>query len=159
MLFLFLSAIFYIYNFYGEYIFSIGFARFQSMGIQDSRTDINAEYISESSRTIQNLMFGSPLDNVIAIKEVEGNPHNSFIRLHVYFGIIGVVIFISIFILSIFKLFKMRAYLLLYLLFALLLRAFTDSAAFHGVFDPLIYFLLFYPLKSLVIVDKTVQTI
>jgi hypothetical protein len=154
-LILFSVALYYVFYFYGEYIFSIGFARFQSMGIQDSRTDINAEYISVSLTKIQNLMFGSPFGDVISIRDVEGNPHNSFIRLHVYFGIIGVILFFSTFILSLIRLLKMRAYLLVYLFFALLLRAFTDSAAFHGVFDPLIYYLLFYPLMSLVTVDKT----
>ena len=144
----------YVFNSYSDYLLKIGFERFQSMGIQDSRTDINKDYINESINSFSSFLFGSPLKEIPSIAEVDGNPHNSFIRLHVYYGIFGFIYVIFILICSVFKLLTKMQYLLLYFTIALLLRSTTDSAAFHGALDPLIFFTVFFAFKDKIITNK-----
>jgi hypothetical protein len=144
----------YVFNFYSDYILKIGFERFQSMGIQDSRTDINQDYINKSINSFSNFLFGSPLKDIPSIAEVEGNPHNSFIRLHVYYGLFGFIFVIFILVSTAIKLLINMQYLLLYFTIALLIRSATDSAAFHGALDPLIFFSVFFAFKDNIITKK-----
>ena len=145
----------YVLNLYSDYILKIGFERFQSMGLQDSRTDINQEYISKSTNSLSYVLFGSPLLDIPSIAEVEGNPHNSFIRLHVYYGLFGFIFVIFILISTVIKLLINSQYLLLYFTISLLIRSATDSAAFHGALDPLIFFSVFFAFKNRIINSKT----
>jgi hypothetical protein len=144
----------YVFNFYGDYVLKIGFERFQSMGIQDSRTDINQDYINKSMNSFSNVFFGSQLMDIPSIAEVEGNPHNSFIRLHVYYGLFGFIFVIFILISTVIKLLIKSQYMLLYFMLALLIRSVTDSAAFHGPLDPLIFFCVFFAFKDRIITNK-----
>ena len=144
----------YVFNLYSDYILKIGFERFQSMGLQDSRTDINQDYISKSTNSLSNVLFGSPLLDIPSIAEVEGNPHNSFIRLHVYYGLFGFIFVIFILVSTAIKLVINSQYLLLYFMIALLIRSATDSAAFHGALDPLIFFSVFFAFKNRIITNK-----
>ena len=125
------------------------------MGLQDSRTDINQDYISKSTNSLSYVLFGSPLLDIPSIAEVEGNPHNSFIRLHVYYGLFGFIFVIFILISTVIKLLINSQYLLLYFTISLLIRSATDSAAFHGALDPLIFFSVFFAFKNRIIFSKT----
>ena len=154
ILILYVIGLLYVFNFHSDYILKMGFERFQSMGMQDSRTDINQDYVNKSINSFSNFLFGSPLNDIPSIVEVDGNPHNSFIRLHVYYGLFGFIFIILILVRTAIKLLINRQYVLLYFTIALLIRSATDSAAFHGALDPLIFFSVFFAFKDNIITNK-----
>lgn len=152
ILFFIVSLVVYgFYNFY-DLLFEFGFGRFDDMGLDGDRPLMNAEYISKSFDNIYNFIFGSNLSQIPSIFEVDNNPHNSFIRLHVYYGIIGFFAMIVALSVSVFKLFKNKNYILLLVFLMILFRSFLDSIAFHGPMDPLIYFIVFYSTRNIYIV-------
>lgn len=144
-----LSLIAFSFTNYSDYFFEYGLGRFKEMGLESERNSINKDYFEITFNSVQNLLFGSPLRKINVIAQLDNNPHNSFIRLHVYYGLLGfiVVIFFIFYTMKIFLLHKDSLYFVLFL--ALLLRAFMDSVAFHGPLDTLIFYLIFYSLHNL----------
>lgn len=139
----------FIFIFFSELLIEVGLSRFESMGVESERNDINSDYISSSLSSLQNLFFGPPYSTINSIVHVELNPHNSFIRLHTYYGLVGFVFFIVAYALAVKYYIKGKNLIFLFLLFALTIRSYLDSTAFHGPFDPIIYFLIFYNFKTL----------
>lgn len=76
----------------------------------------------------------------------EYNYHNSFISFHSQTGLMGLIT-IVILIFSLFSFFRTNK-VFFFLLLALILRIFTDNVMFFGRFDFIIYFFIFYLLKS-----------
>ena len=76
----------------------------------------------------------------------EHNYHNSFIDFHSQTGLMGLIT-IVILIFSLFSFFRTNK-VFFFLLLALILRIFTDNIMFFGRFDFIIYFFIFYLLKS-----------
>ena len=136
------------YNF-SDFLYEFGLGRFDDVGLEGERTVMNAEYLTKTFNSTKYIFFGSPLSDIYSIAEVDNNPHNSFIRLHVYYGIFGFTLMVLLLIYTISKLIKKRNYLFLIFLTALLLRSFVDSIAFHGPLDPLIYFMIFYSISDI----------
>lgn len=143
ILLLILSLSFIVYDNFNTLLYEFGLGRFNQLGIEDSRTAINVEYLSKSTDSGYNLFFGCPLYEVHSIVEVDNNPHNAYIRLHIFYGLFGFIILICAIIYTLFKYIKTKNYFFLMLAVALLFRSYVDSTAFHGPFDPLIYFLIF----------------
>lgn len=137
-------AYFYLYNI----LFEFGLGRFDDMGLEGDRTLMNTQYLSNAISSPFNMIFGCNLNEIPSILEVDNNPHNSFIRLHVYYGIIGFILIIFALTFSLLKYITKKEILYFVLLSAILLRSFLDSLAFHGPLDPLIYFLIFYTIRN-----------
>ncbi len=143
-----LAAYIYLY----DLLFEFGLGRFENMGLEGERSTMNSDYLHNCLSSIRYFLFGCPYVEIPSIVEVDLNPHNSLIRLHVYYGIVGFVVVVFLILTSILNFIYNKYLLYLFLLLSLILRSFTDSVAFHGSFDPLIYFLLFYSIKNIVIV-------
>lgn len=145
-----------IYTFYNLYdlLFEFGLGRFEDMQFESERSTINNDYLNCIFISISNLMVGANIMDIPSIIEVDGNPHNSFIRLHVYYGLFGFVLLFSLLTFTTIKLFFKKNYLYLLLLIVLLVRSAVDSIAFHGPFDPLIYFLIFHAIANVEIINK-----
>lgn len=126
---------------------TVGLERFEQLSTQSQRQIINDEYIESVSVHPSDLLFGAPLNTINAIQQVDGNPHNAFISLHVMFGISGVIIFGTIFLLSIWNLTKNREHLLTLMLLVGAFRSLFDSTAFHGPMDVVMFYCLFKGLK------------
>lgn len=144
-------SLFVFYNFY-DFLFEYGLGRFEEKGLEGARTTMNFDYFNNSIGSIFNFLFGSFLLDIPSIAEVDGNPHNSFIRLHVFYGFLGVLLFLILFVYAMLFYIRKHNYLFVLLLFVIVLRSYLDSTSFHGPFDPVIYFLLFYPIKNITIV-------
>ena len=146
LLTLILVAGIYAFNIFSDTLFKTALYRIERSGGEEERTTMNQEYLDVTFSSLKNILFGTNLHEIESLKEVDYNPHNSFIRLHIYYGLIGFISIISL-ICYAFKdyLFtKNRLYFLL--LFVLLFRSAVDSTAFHGPLDPLIFSLLFVPI-------------
>ena len=135
--------------FRSEYNFEYGLGRFQDMGLDSERNRVNTDYMNATFDSAHNLLLGCELSKISVISELDDNPHNFFIRLHVYYGLFGFTVLIISIAYALKRLHEQKAYLYFVLLLALLLRIFLDSVAFHGPLDTLIYYLLFYSLDKI----------
>lgn len=123
--------------------FLIGIERIERLGSGGQRDAINSEYLLRIQDNPAEAVIGAPLDKIRSIAEVDGNPHNSYIRLHTTVGILGVVIFFSALLAAYTKLIRKKKYLTLLVLTASLFRSAFDSTAFHGPLDIVIFYSIF----------------
>jgi hypothetical protein len=115
--------------------------RTMRLGIGDNhRGDIIDEYFYNIKHSIGAFFWGVPIHDNIVFSMYGFNLHNSYLRLHAYHGLFGVVVIITLIIRSIFKYIKTKEYLYIGLFLVLLVRMTTDIVAFHGPYDPLIYY-------------------
>lgn len=120
--------------------FVLGATNFSS-GIESPRSEMLAQYIERVDAW--GLFFGVDLGSVPVIVEYKGNPHNAFILLHSYYGIASVSL-LCLFVISCWMLFVEKQYTLLVVALIFLVRAFFDIIYLFGLFDYLIFPLLFY---------------
>lgn len=127
----------------------IGFEKYLFMLTRDRasmrgniRFTMIEEYIQAATRSITNFLFGAPLSDSAWISHYGNNPHNSYIYAHAHFGLLFLIIIIFLIIKNGYKYIKNKD-LLGFVLAGLLLRAFSDSPAFPGIYDAIIYLLIF----------------
>jgi hypothetical protein len=121
----------------------------------EARTSINKEYISNLDPW--KFLFGSSYKNTSIEKYFGGNPHNSFIRLHSYYGIFGIIVLFFLFIsILIAKRNASVKFVLFGLLLLLLFRAFTEPILFPSSLDLffLMMIVLFFRKKHLLIHER-----
>jgi hypothetical protein len=129
-------------------IFLIAFERFERLGTSGERDTINSEYLERVQDNPLEIVFGAPLEKIKSIVEVDGNPHNSFIRLHTSLGIFGAMIFVVMLACSVSRLIRSGRYLTLIALGVSLFRSAFDSTAFPGPLDIIIFYGLFRPFSN-----------
>lgn len=123
--------------------FTYGIARFETLSGTSQRSLINDEYTGYALSNFNDFFFGVPLDTVRAVQEVDGNPHNSYISLHIGFGICGFLYFIFLSIVSARRLISNDKNLTLIIMSASIFRSLFDSTAFHGPLDVIIFYCIF----------------
>jgi O-antigen ligase len=109
---------------------------------EDTRFVVIKDYLFSLS-SFNSLFFGSKLSSINSIYNLDNNPHNMFILLHARFGILGFFLITILVTKSLFKLFNGKNYLLVLYLIVILIRGFSDSVGFWGIFDPFIFSFLF----------------
>lgn len=125
-----------------------GITRFSVLSGQSQRVFINSEYLHATFASFSNFVLGVPLNEVPSIVQVDGNPHNSFIRLHVGFGMAGFLLFFIMLAIGVRSGLGRSQYLILLVLTVSIFRAAVDSAAFHGPLDIVIFYCLFTLLEG-----------
>lgn len=133
----FLESVFYMFriknssNAFGEGI------------IYDIRFMIIRDYLNSVLCNMKNFFWGAPYKSIDLIQWLQGNPHNMYISLHSHFGLVGfvLIVFYSIFSL----LFFLKANRLYFFVFlSVLVRGFSDNAGFFGIYDPIVFYFIFY---------------
>lgn len=112
-----------------------------SAGMESLRIEMWWDYLSRL--TFIDLLFGLNLNSVPIIFENGGNPHNAFFLLHSYFGL-GVFLLLVFLVISFLYLIRGKHFFLLVLLFCYLARAFFDIIYLFGLFDYLVFPVLFF---------------
>ncbi|MDD4672228.1 MAG: hypothetical protein PHI03_04780 [Bacteroidales bacterium] len=141
---LLLIVVYLIYIFLFSDLLNSGLVRFVNYGIEDSaRSGVNTEYIAKMKESFLYILTGAPLKEVQSIVALDLNPHNSIIRLHIYYGLLGVLCLSFLLIKTSCFFIREKNYIYLSLLICLLLRSLVDSTSFHGPLDPLLFYLLF----------------
>ncbi|MFW0886803.1 UNVERIFIED_CONTAM: hypothetical protein MKS84_08865 [Pseudomonas sp. JL1] len=112
-----------------------------SAGMESPRSEMLAQYLDSLDGV--SFLFGVDLGRVPMILEYNKNPHNAFILLHSYYGI-SVIPLMGLFVISLFKLFVERKFMLLMVAVLFLCRAVFDIIYLFGLFDYLLFPLLFY---------------
>lgn len=131
-----------------ENVYEKYFQRLHSQGLTDpARLTLIKEYLGNLQESFSNILLGVPIYGNKVFESYGNNLHNSYLRLHSNFGLIGFIAFAVLVVKAFFRYAKSN--LLFFVLFSsILLRISTDQAAFHGIFDPLIYFFLLNDLNS-----------
>lgn len=134
------------FDFYDVEIFSTAVDRYNRLGLEDVRSEINADYLAAAFQSFTTLFFGANLDSIPLIAALGNNPHNSLINLHVNYGLFGIITFSFVFGFAILHLIFQKSWLLLAVLGVALLRSIFDISAFYGPIDVILYSILFLSL-------------
>jgi len=119
------------------------FERLITQGLSDrSRTLIIQEYIYLAKQSFGNFVFGVPIRDNYLFSIWNSNLHNSFARLHAFFGMFGLSSLICLSMKSFIRYWKQNRFFA-FLMCVLFIRMSTDSVAFNGIFDPIIYYFIF----------------
>ncbi|WCG37234.1 hypothetical protein PML80_06810 [Aerococcus urinaeequi] len=124
------------------YYITYGLERFEQLGFEEDIRGAVIKEFFENIDSMKSLVLGPDLKEVFLINLTNNNLHNSYLRLYAYYGLLGIILFSSKVILSTKNYLKIKNHVYLGLLLAILLRISTDSVAFPGHLDPIIYFLI-----------------
>jgi len=118
-----------------------------------ARTEINSEYISNLS--FWKILIGNSYEGTLINKYYGGNPHNSFLRLHSFYGIFGLI---TVFLILIFILFRKKMssdkFVFICLLILIFFRAYTEPILFPSSLDLFFFLSLFIYIKPRVQIEK-----
>lgn len=129
---------------YYDIIFSKALNRSIGIGLVDpNRSKIIQVYFSGVKSSFSNFIFGVPVFNNKIFENYDYNLHNSFLRLHAYYGCIGFFTVIIFLIWSFFYSIKKKKFFYLLFLSIIVLRMSTDITNFNGPFDPILYYIMF----------------
>lgn len=113
---------------------------FSTQGVKSSaRSNIIKHYFQEAIKKPQRFLFGVAVTSVEYFGKFKYNLHNSYLKLHAKFGLLGAILSAYLVIRTIIQLLKHRNFGLLILLLGVLFRILTDSAAFPGHLDIILF--------------------
>lgn len=117
---------------------------FARNGLGSSRTRFWPEYINLAMGSLKHFIFGADISNTFIGMHLSGNPHNSFIEMHMLNGIIGFGAIVILIIKNVIKSVKNKQYLFLVCMSSMLIRAFTDHVLWAAFGTPVLFFFMFY---------------
>lgn len=103
------------------------------------------EYINKCLINQKDLVFGSNIDDLHWANVLAGNLHNSYLFIHAYYGLFGIVAFMVLAIRIILFLVKKKKWVYLFSLLSFGVRAFTDHIFAANRVSPVILALLLAP--------------
>lgn len=127
------------------------FSRFGSATAESSnveRLEIIDSYLQTATANPLNILLGfdsTDIKNITIIKQ-HGNLHNSYLQLHSFFGIAGLLIVVGVAYNTIRTLISKKRLDLLPILVALLVRSFTDWVFPLSYYDVAIYYMIYISL-------------
>lgn len=110
--------------------------------LSDSRFEIIKESLSACIKNPIYLLFGPNFSTIHTVTALSGNPHNSFIFGYGHYGLIFLIYVMVRFATSIVSFMKKRS-IWGFVLIAIVVRIFSDSTAFYGILDPIIFYFIF----------------
>lgn len=123
--------------------YEIAYQRSLSKGLEDrARETILKEYIKEFDMNIMSFFLGVPFRDHSIFAFYNNNLHNSYLRLHAFFGLAGFLMVLIGIAVAMKKYIKQKNILYFFIFGTILLRITTDTLAFTGIMDPLIYYFL-----------------
>lgn len=123
--------------------------RLTSEGFSDSiREEIISNYFSLVNKNPLYFLFGVSIYDNNFFSVVDFNLHNSYLTLHAYHGLFGMLFVLSLLIVAIFKMIRNKKFLYLALIFAIMIRIFTDIIALPGYLDISLYVFIFDAVSS-----------
>lgn len=117
---------------------------FARNGLESSRTRFWPEYIHLATSNFKNFMLGADISNTFIGRYLDGNPHNSFIEIHMFSGIIGLALVVYASVRNGVRCVKENKPLFLVCMIAMYIRAFTDHVLWASYGTPVLFFIMFY---------------
>lgn len=118
---------------------------FRGRGMQSSRIEVWDDYLEHTLTNVKSILFGTDLHDTIAAREFSGNPHNSFLNIHIYNGFFMLLFVTIVLIKNIFWGLRNKRYVFCICMIAIMFRAFTDNMFWPAYGTPVLFFFLFYP--------------
>lgn len=109
-----------------------------------SRLKFWPEYIELATTNTKNFLLGANISNTYFGRYLEGNPHNSFMELHMLNGFVGLLAIFLLLIKNGIQSIKNKNYLFLVCMLTMLLRAFTDHVLWAAFGTPILFYFIFY---------------
>lgn len=137
---------FYSYNNYDELVSAVDLliegSKFSGGVLDEHRGRILMDYLNKID--VWSLIFGTDYSGTSIVQDYGGNPHNSFIRVHSFYGIAGLLyVALPLFVVAISGRRRVQKNIILILIIFALLRATTDPIFFPSTLD-FFYFLYFF---------------
>jgi len=127
--------------------FYIKLARLERYGLSnDYRNSMLDYYLSQLD--VFNVFFGFKYTESGYFLKWDLNPHNSFIRLHLYSGLISMLSFLILYLFSAYYWFK-KSFFMFVVLNVIVLRVYFDTLVFFGPLDFVIFAIILYPIPPL----------
>lgn len=117
---------------------------FVSNGMNSSRTRFWSEYIELAVSNLKNFVFGANISDTFIGRYLEGNPHNSFIEIHILNGIFSLITIIVLLIKNGITSFREKNYLYFVCMLSIMIRAFTDHVLWASFGTPILFYFIFY---------------
>ncbi len=108
---------------------------------EEQRAGLILDYINHITNT-RDILFGVNLRECSYIQLYNNNPHNSFISIHAYYGLFGLLCVIFSCLQNIKNNTKNRNLCLAFFIIAVMIRISMDKLAGNGIFDPIVYYFL-----------------
>lgn len=108
-----------------------------------ARESMISTYIDTMFNDFYSFIFGVKLIDIPLFVKFKGNPHNSYLRLHSKYGILGFTLVIIFMVKAAIKALQRKKYLVLTCMVVVAMRIFTDVYAFTGIFDVVVYYFIF----------------
>ena len=121
---------------------------FRDRGLRSSRIMIWQDYIEQATGSWINIVAGLDINNTFAGRNFGGNPHNSFINIHMENGIIMLIIVSIGLIKKIVQSVKSNQLVFFVCATTFVMRSFTDNVFWGPYGTPVVFFLLFYNIPS-----------
>ena len=104
------------------------FSRFAEIGFTgiEDRLGMSIDYFREWN-TLKSIILGADRTNIPSIVIRSGNPHNSYVFSHMYFGIIGLSFLVFGAVITTIYFYKTKQFEMMILAFGYFLRIFSDS--------------------------------
>lgn len=136
----------FLYNNYYELIASVQLliegSKFSAGVLDEHRVRMVADYLNKIDGF--SLIFGTNYNDTSIVENYGGNPHNSFIRVHSFYGIAGLFyVAIPLFLISISNRRRDQKYITFFLILLTLIRATTEPIFFPSPLD-FFYFSYFF---------------
>ncbi len=148
IIFVIVSALF-IFSEEVAYIFEQFYMRLDRLErygfANDHRNNMLDHYLSKLD--LINVFLGFNYTEDRYFMKWDFNPHNSYIRLHLYTGIFGVISFLSLYLFSSYYWFKKSIFMLV-VLNVIVIRIYIDTLAFFGILDFVLFAIILNPLPS-----------
>ena len=117
--------------------------RLNREGFNDShRQYLVDEYLKYATSNFKYFIFGVDIKTSGFSEYLDYNLHNSFLTVHAYFGLIGLLGFSLLGIISIVRFAIHKKHMYLLILIVLLVRVSTDIIALPGYLDSIIFYFL-----------------
>lgn len=124
-------------------IYEIIEKRNKEVGLGDeSRAIIIEEYFNQTKLNKSSLLLGVPAKDRPISMTYSNNLHNSYLQAHAFWGLGGLVMIIFGIVAAIIYYIRCKQFLYLFIFGSLLIRISTDTVAFVGIVDPLLYYFI-----------------
>lgn len=122
---------------------------FIDRGMESSRTVIWADYLSYAFADVKSFLLGGSMTRTIAEIFFLGNPHNSFINIHIHNGLIMLIAIVVLIIMNLVNAAKSKKWIYVFCFLTLVARAFTDNMFWPTYGTPVLFYFLFLPFDDI----------
>lgn len=133
---------------------------FRDRGMKsNSRMGIMRDYISHAISGRKYFLFGADISTSVVGIDYGGNPHNTYISIHMYNGLLMLLVILGILAKKVVISVKTHQYVYTVCVFSMLVRAFTDSIFWPAYGTVALFFLLFFEIDETDLHRKTISII